>query len=318
MVRPFFSAKILPRCNFSTSSGVLWVETKKIKGGLLMRKKIAMLLGSIFSLSLLAGCGQAEPAAVSCPAAITGWIVEVTDSCVYMVPDADGVPDGIGELTGIGLNASWQDADGAALPTTALAPGQQILCQYEDILETWPARLSGSVCVTVTGEQADVSALAAQWDDWNAEQAAEDPYHMPTLQLLYTNGVSSVCARPLQGTSSWTYDNGDGTASGINQDSAHPLQWTDDHLVSVDPDHTDGGTLTLSFVSDCGEPETVSVTRWDASARGTDAVSDGEPVELSAGGSLLLQADSVYEVCAVWKTDTASGTITWAFQTAKS
>ena len=117
---------------------------------------------------------------------------------------------------------------------------------------------------------------------------------MPVLQLLQESGGIASCTNPLRGSSSWSRD-----GSSVMQDSDHPLRWEDAHLVSVSL--SAGKTLALSFSGTTGNPDSVTVLRWDASDRGSKSIPDGEAVELSDGYTFTAQPDSVYQVTARWE-----------------
>lgn len=276
-----------------------------------MLKRIAALLGGVISVVSLAGCTvQAEEVV---PEEIvsydTGLILEVNDWGVYVVSDSNGVPDNIGSVVGVSFkDVNWQDASGQTVSASEVQPGQQIRYNCTGVLETWPAQLMGCDSVTVTGEQADVSGLIEQWNEWNADQGVEDPYGMPALQVLYSDDVVSSCALPLKGTSSWYKD-----GTGVCQDSDHPLRWSDDHLVSISLKKQKQVQLNFSAIDQA--PDKIILTRWDQSERGQTSIPDGEIVTLSEDYTFMAKPDSVYELKAVWDGDEIGGTVTWGFQT---
>ncbi len=275
-----------------------------------MLKRIAALLGGVISVVSLAGCtAQAEELLPEETISYeTGLVLEVNDWGVYVVSDVNGVPDGIGSITEIGFkDVNWQDAGGQTVSAADIQPGQQIKYNCTGVLESWPAQLTGCDSVTVTGEQADVSALIAQWNEWNAEQGVEDPYGMPALQVLYSDDSVSCCSLPLKGSSSWYKD-----GTGVCQESDHPLRWSDDHLVEI---ALSGPTeMQLNF-TEAGDPDQLVLTCWKQSDRGQTALPDGDTVTLDEEFTFTAKPDSVYELRATWNGDDVGGTVTWGFQT---
>lgn len=276
-----------------------------------MLKKIAALLGGVISVVSLAGCGvRAEELPPEEQVSYeTGWILQVSDTCVYMVPDEGGVPDGIGSITSVGFkDVNWQDAEGQTVSAADLSPGQQIRYNMTMVLETWPAQLYGCDSVTLTGGQADVSELVAKWNEWNEGNGVEDPYGMPKLQVLYSDDKIASCALPLKGTSTW-YNDG----TGVCQDSDHPLRWKDDHLVSISLQKA--AQMQLNFAAIDKAPDKVVLRCWDQSERGQTAIPEGEIVTLDESHTFTAKPDSVYELSATWDDETVGGTLSWGFQT---
>lgn len=276
-----------------------------------MLKRIAALLSGVISVVSLAGCtAQAEELIPEETVSYeTGLVLAVKDWGVYAVSDANGVPDGIGSMVAVSFkDVNWQDASGQTVSAADIQPGQQIKYNCTGVLESWPASLVGCDSVTITGEQADVSELIEQWNEWNTEQCAEDSYGMPTLQVLYSDDIVSSCSLPLKGTSRWFKD-----GTGICQDSDHPLHWSDDHLVSIRL--TKQTNMQLNFTAIDQGPDRVTLTCWKQSERGQTTIPDGESVNLDKEYTFTAKPDCVYELKATWDGDSAGGTVTWGFQT---
>ena len=128
--------------------------------------------------------------------------------------------------------------------------------------------------------------------------------------------------KALKGTSSWQYDNGDGTITAINSDSVHPLEvkkrmpilnLVPSPLSSVDP-------LLATFHWDV-MPDTVLVRCWsEKNWENIDAKS--EEVEITKGNENftieLNYENYIYEVIANWNSsDKYSGTVRYSFCTIK-
>ena len=109
------------------------------------------------------------------------------------------------------------------------------------------------------------------------------------------------------GTYSWTYDNGDGTQTGICADSSHPLEWQE-FLI---PMTTSDDNVELYFDV---EPQEFTIRCWsDAYWGQVDAKEEkvtihGNKLELKSGGY-------IYEVVATWTGENlaAEGTAYYAF-----
>ena len=109
------------------------------------------------------------------------------------------------------------------------------------------------------------------------------------------------------GTYSWTYDNGDGTWTGVEADSSHPLEWKE-FLV---PMTTSDDTVELYFDV---EPHEFTIRCWSdaywgqVDAKGETVTIQGNTVELKSGGY-------IYEVVATWTGENlaAEGTAYYAF-----
>lgn len=147
------------------------------------------------------------------------------------------------------------------------------------------------------------------------EESGEMLPSPPTLTLL----VGEESFKALHGTSSWWYDNGDGTATGICLDSLHPLNATE--LMPVLPD---AERVTLDFAI---LPDTVTAVYFvpDPAAEPLDA--DTKECEIE---HLYIDTDKgcfdrfvlplssgayVYEITAEWtRLPTCGGTARYSFR----
>ena len=130
----------------------------------------------------------------------------------------------------------------------------------------------------------------------------------PELKILDSTCIGIVANK---GTYSWTYDNGDGTQTGVCADSSHPLQWQE-FLV---PMTTSDDTVELCFAV---SPQEVSVRCWSDACWGKvdaeeeNATLSGNRLELKDGGY-------IYEVVAKWTGENlaAEGTAYYGFYVIK-
>lgn len=103
----------------------------------------------------------------------------------------------------------------------------------------------------------------------------------------------------LLGTYSWQKNNGDGTVTATEADSAHPLDCKD--LLPLL--ETTEGTATLRF---SWEPDAVSVRCW-SDERWADASAESEDVEVSGNVMTLKPGAYIYEITARWNTNNEYG-----------
>ncbi len=128
----------------------------------------------------------------------------------------------------------------------------------------------------------------------NSEQSKD----VPNMQLEYLLSGKTVGEEVRHGTSSWTYENGDGTSTNTLTDSAHPLQAIEsllkiENIVEIEE-------LKISFSK---TPDSYMVCRWPDSCVGdNEAFENFEKVEVS--DDTITVADDgqgyIYEVRATW------------------
>lgn len=138
-----------------------------------------------------------------------------------------------------------------------------------------------------------------------SKPASKEP---PILNIL-----DSTCIgiEAYKGTYTWTYDNGDGTQSGVCADSSHPLEWQE-FLI---PMTTVDDTVELNFAV---EPQEFIVRCWSdafwgqVDAKEENVTLTGNTLELKDGGY-------IYEVVAKWTGENlaAKGTVYYAFYVIK-
>lgn len=129
---------------------------------------------------------------------------------------------------------------------------------------------------------------------------AEPPF------LYVQDGKTQIQA--WRGTTSWMYDNKNGTWNGIEADSMHPLECKNAiPAIKV----TKKTTITLNFVK---YPSSITVRRYKLNASDYDSYD-----EITLSGNLLevKAGDYLYEVIASWSGQTYNGTVYYAFRTEK-
>ncbi|MBP3665859.1 MAG: hypothetical protein J6K29_02290 [Clostridia bacterium] len=136
--------------------------------------------------------------------------------------------------------------------------------------------------------------------------ASNFPAEPPNLQV--SDGTATVTA--WRGTCSWLLENDDGTGSGINTDTMHPLDCTD-AIPSLKM--AKRGTLTFSFIE---PPTTVIVRRYRLKRSDYDAY---EEIPVKSGSIEVKSGNFLYEVIARWDHPEKpyGGTVYYAFSTEK-
>lgn len=124
--------------------------------------------------------------------------------------------------------------------------------------------------------------------------------------LFVSDGKNTVEA--WRGTSSWLVEDENGLGSGIESDSAHPLDAKDGlPMLAV----TKKSTLTLSFEA---APSKITVKRYKLNATDYD---DYDEITVTDGSFEAKAGNYVYEVIASWSGQNYSGTVYYAFKTEK-
>ena len=139
----------------------------------------------------------------------------------------------------------------------------------------------------------------------SSKPSSTEPPELKVLDSTCLGIVANI------GTYSWTYDNGDGTQTGVCADSSHPLEWQ----AFLVPMTTSDDTVELHFDV---QPQEMSVRSWSdeywgkVDAEEENAALNGNKLELKDGGY-------IYEVVAKWTDDNlaAEGTVHYAFYIVK-
>ena len=126
----------------------------------------------------------------------------------------------------------------------------------------------------------------------------------PELKVLDSTCLGIVANK---GTYSWTYDNGDGTQTGVCADSSHPLEWQE-FLV---PMTTSDDTVELCFDV---QPQEISVRCWNDVYWGK-VEAEEENVTLNEYTLKLKEGGYIYEVVGTWTGENlaAVGTVHYGF-----
>ena len=130
------------------------------------------------------------------------------------------------------------------------------------------------------------------------------PFEPPHLSVIGDKNAVDAW----RGTSSWMYDNKDGTWSGIEADSPHPLECKDDLPIL---EITKKTTVNLKFEA---APSKITVKRYKASTTDFD---NFDELTVSGGSFEAKTGDYVYEIIASWSSQAYNGTVYYAFRTEK-
>lgn len=130
----------------------------------------------------------------------------------------------------------------------------------------------------------------------------------PALKVLDSTCIGIEANK---GTYTWSYDNGDGTQSGVCADSSHPLE-SQEFLI---PMTTADDTVELNFEV---QPQELTVRCWSdaywgqVNAKEESVTINGNMMELKDGGY-------IYEVVATWTGENlaAEGTVYYGFYVVK-
>ena len=163
------------------------------------------------------------------------------------------------------------------------------------------AALSG--CATPDASPSDVTAAQG---GTVTDLASNFPAEPPHLQV--SDGNAAVTA--WRGTWSWLVENEDGTGSGINTDTMHPLDCKKG-IPSLKM--TKRGFLTFSFEE---APTSVTVRRYRLNSSDYDAY---EEIPVKGGSIEVKPGNYLYEVIAKWEHPNKpyGGTVYYAFSTEK-
>ena len=130
------------------------------------------------------------------------------------------------------------------------------------------------------------------------EKTPEEP---PELRVVAADGT--VLAS--RGSYSWEWKHGL-TATGVDSDSVHPLQFKSLELLT-----TDAGTVRLEFAV---EPDSVTAGEcWDDAHLGGDPAVPAESWVLAGNEVELKRGGHVYVVVARWEREKYGGVCTYVF-----
>ena len=273
----------------------------------MMKKLIAILALSLSLILCLTACGSKMPYDLSGAASIElhAYDNDSTEPFAKIVVDGEEVA-AIVEMFGSlklkelnytepsinGYDFWFKDADGNEIAKLSLpyGPSPWVVVgatAYQDV--------NGGVDLDYLAQLVDmtVSAGPMQPEDGAEHNAPVEPlFYKSAPGLSVQHDRQSV--RALPGTSSWTYMNPDGTFTGIEADSMHPLDAKE--YMPVFP--AVEGEVWLVFDT---APDEITVKAWPVSLWGNlDAVDEAIAVPVSGEKITLLEGGHIYEVFAKW------------------
>ena len=191
-----------------------------------------------------------------------------------------------------GYDFWFKDADGNQIAKISLPYGPS---PWVVVGATAFQDVNGGVDVDYLAQLVDmaVSAGPMQPEDGAGDNESVEPlFYKSAPGLSVQHDGQSV--RALPGTSSWTYMNPDGTSTGIEADSMHPLD-AKEYMPVLSAVK---GEAWLVFDT---APDEVTVKAWPVSEWGNlDAVDDAIVVPVSEEKITLLEGGHIYEVFAKW------------------
>ena len=167
-----------------------------------------------------------------------------------------------------------------------------------------------SVCLAAfsgcAAPDASPSEVPAAQGGHVTDQASNFPTEPPYLRICDGNAAFTAW----RGTYSWLVENEDGTASGINADSMHPLDCKEG-IPSLKM--TKRGLLTFSFEE---SPTSITVRRYRLNSSDYDAY---EEIPTEGGTIEVKPGNYLYEVIVKWNhpNQPYGGTVYYAFSTEK-
>lgn len=284
-----------------------------------MKKYIALFL-MFACMTVLFGCNnQSMDYIIQNKPSVTGVVEEVHNDYIIMYSEtAEGYPNG--SEWQISLNVENMDS------CTNLAVGDEIVVYHDgNVMETDPLKV-GKVYAITLKTPANRTSTDKSFSNDTVLQNPPD--------LIVNCGNESIEA--LRGTTSWQYDNGNGTFSGINSDSMHPLQakefMTPLNIIPTPYSHIDP---LMAYLQWDVTPDKVSVRCWSEDCWGQygDYDDTSEEIEVQkldieiAHGSnetqrtadytiRLKDENYIYEVVAEWNSsDKYFGTAYYSFYT---
>lgn len=141
--------------------------------------------------------------------------------------------------------------------------------------------------------------------------ASADP-EVPAEPPALTVRCGEAAVEALRGTTSWYYDNGDGTQSGFVADSLHPLDEAARDLTPqlVFPASAEAPETALEWDL---APDSVTVHCWSDTLWG-DTSAPAEDLTVEDLTFALLSGGHIYEIVAQWTSaDTWGGTASYSF-----
>ena len=147
------------------------------------------------------------------------------------------------------------------------------------------------------------------WEDKNPTADTYDGSSIPKLMVTCDGATTQA----VMGTTSWTYDLGNGMMQSISGDSSHPLQQLDNMMSkALRVTRHDESSLIANLKFDVA-PDSITVNAWfiteDGSTKPFDAEVDGLSIKLNKAKEAC-----VYEIIASWNSSTKYfGTVRYSF-----
>lgn len=286
-------------------------------------KKILLLALSLNLILCLSGCGSKMPYDLSGTVSVElyAYNSDSTEPFAKMIVDGEEVATIVEMFSSLklkeleytepsisGYDFRFKDADGNQIEKISLpyGPYPWVVVEgtaYQDV--------NGGIDLDFLARLVDITVSAGpQKSEGGTDHPAPvEPlfYKSPPKLYIQHDGHN---IQTLRGTSSWQYMNSDGTSTGIEADSMHPLDAKE--YMPVLPAVKGEGWLQFDTA-----PDEVAVKAWPVSKWGDlDAVEEAIVVPVSGDKITLLEGGHIYEVFAKWmRSDEFGGSAYYSFCT---
>lgn len=272
-----------------------------------MKKLIAILALSLSLILCLTACGSKMPYDLSGTTSVElhAYNSDSTEPFAKIVVDGEEVASIVDMFSSLklkelestepsvnGYDFWFKDADGNQIAKLSLPYGSS---PWVDVGGTAYQDVNGSIDLDFLAQLVDMTVSAGP------QQPEDGADHSEPLQPLFYKSPPGLSVQhegqsvqALPGTFSWHYMNPDGTGSGIEADSMHPLDAKEymQMLPAVE------GEAWLVFDT---APDEITVKAWPVSKWGDlSAVDEAIAVPVSGDKITLLEGGHIYEVFAKW------------------
>ena len=285
-----------------------------------MKKRFKIVIGIVLAVFLLVGCSLLWMVKNSIGISIGTCLATETGKYLIIL---DNSP--------ISMNAR----SGNGTLFDGLETGDKLLIIHDGIAESYPGRTGVYLCLKVGDGEEIRESITTELREMGWLPAADDgnpssgEKYMEPPALTVISGGKRVDA--LRGTYSWEYQNADGTFTGIESDSLHPLD-SREHMpeLLISEVEETGETPFYAILEFESEPDEVSVCFWNEECW-TDVSAESKQIEArktkgtSGTGNEsvihfnieLQQEGGIYEVTAKWSSsEEYGGTAYYSFYTA--
>lgn len=272
-------------------------------------KKILILLLSVIFVFGLVGCNRSMNFIIENEPRISGIVTEVYDNSIIIHGEPmEGYPSAWD--CSVSLDVENKDS------YTNISVGDEVVVYYNgDIAESDPLQINTVYAITL-------KTPASRMENNDSANL----FTMPP-ELVVLCGGEKITA--LRGTYSWEYKNEDGTYTGIEADSMHPLD-SKEYMTDLPLAYSSLSAIDVfqAYLQFDIAPDEVEIRYWSADCWNKSTAESEElevqavEVDLENGGYTtnytvkLLEGNYIYEVIAKWSSsEEYSGTAHYSFYT---